>query len=108
MSSLAAVLQAGGGYASDLLAGDVFRALIGPYVDVLGIPLSALLFFGAIGAGFYAVSGRVVMPVVMTILIGGVTLSFAPPSAARFGVVVLVLGLAAIGWLAWREATAGP
>jgi hypothetical protein len=37
-----------------------------------------------------------------------VTLSFAPPSAARFGVIVLILGLAAIGYLAWREATSGP
>lgn len=101
-------LQAAGGYVSDLLAGDVFQGLIGPFVDVLGIPLSALMFFGAIGTSYYAVSGRATMPVIMLILIGGVTLSFAPPSAARFGVIVLILGLAAIGYLAWREATSRP
>jgi hypothetical protein len=101
-------LQAAGGYVNDLLAGEVFQGLIGPFVDVLGIPLSALMFFGAIGVSYYAVSGRATMPVIMLILIGGVTLSFAPPSAARFGVIVLILGLAAIGYLAWREATSGP
>jgi disulfide bond formation protein DsbB len=103
-----ALLQAGGGYAGDLLNGDVFQALIGPFVDVLGIPLSALIFFGAIGSAYYAVSGRVVMPMIMLILVGGVTLSFAPPSAARFGIIVLILGLASVGYLAWREATSGP
>jgi len=87
-----------------LLDGDIFQALIAPYVDLMGIPLTALLVFGSVGVSYYAVSGRVVMPVIMMILVGGVTMSFAPPSAARFGVVVLILGVASIGYLAWRRA----
>lgn len=97
-----------GGYADEIIDGDVFQGLIGPFVDVLGLPLVAVLFFGSIGTAYYAVSGRATMPVVMLILIGGVTLRFAPPSTARFGIVVLVLGLASIGYLAWQQARGGP
>jgi len=105
IGELLIVLQS---YAEEWGSGEFWDAILGPFVDVLGIPLSALMFFGAIGVSYYAVSGRATMPVIMLILIGGVTLSFAPPSAARFGVIVLILGLAAIGYLAWREATSGP
>jgi len=102
------VLQASGGYLSELLDGDVGQALLQPFLDVVGVPMAALLFFGAIGVAYYAVSERVAMPVVMAILIGGVTLSFAPPSAARFGIIVLVLGLTSIVYLAWQRARGGP
>jgi hypothetical protein len=97
-----------GGYVDELISGEIFQALIGPFVDLLGIPLTALMFFGAIGTGYYAVSGRATMPVIMLILIGGVTLRFAPPSTARFGIIVLVLGLTSIAYLAYRRARGGP
>jgi hypothetical protein len=104
---LAAALQSGG-YIDELISGDIFQALSGPFIDVLGIPLAALMFFGAIGTAYYAVSGRATMPVIMLILIGGTTLQFAPPSTARFGVIVLMLGLTSIGYLAYRRARGGP
>lgn len=91
-----------------LVSGDIFQALIQPFVSTLGIPLTALMFFGAIGTAYYAVSGRATMPVIMLILVGGVTLGFAPPSAARFGIIVLVLGLASVAYLAWQRARGGP
>lgn len=105
---MSVALQATGGYLSDLLAGDIFQALAGPFLDTLGIPLAALMFFGGVGVSYYAVSGRAVMPVIMTILIGGVTLAFAPPSAQRFAIIVLVLGITSIAYLAWRRARGGP
>jgi len=101
------LLQAGG-YADEIVNGEIFQGLIGPFVDVMGIPLTALMFFGSIGTAYYAVSGKATMPVVMMILVGGVTLQFAPPAAARFGIVVLVLGLASIAYLAWQQARGGP
>lgn len=100
----ALLLQAEGGYVNDLLSGEVFRALAGPFLDVLGVPLAATMFFGSIGVAYYAVSGKAIMPVIMLIMIGGVTLRFAPPSVARFGIITLVLGLTSIGFLAWRQA----
>jgi hypothetical protein len=105
---MTAALAQAGGYVDDLISGEIFQALIGPFVDTLGIPLVALMFFGAIGTAYYAVSGRSTMPVIMIILIGGVTLGFAPPSTARFGIIVLVLGLTSIGYLAYRRARGGP
>jgi len=90
-----------------MLNGEIFQALISPFVDTLGIPLFALFVFGSIGVSYYAVSGRVVMPVIMMILIGGVTLEYAPPSSARFGIIVLILGLASIAYLAWQRARRG-
>lgn len=98
------LLQAQGGYVDDLLAGDVFQALAGPFIDTLGLPLTAMIYFGAIGTAYYAVSGRPVMPAIMTILIGGVTLRYAPPAVGRFAVIALILTLTSVGYLAWRRA----
>lgn len=102
------LLQASGGYIEEWLAGNIFKALSGPFIDTVGIPMAALLFFGGIGAAYYANSGRAIMPVVMLILIGGVTLAYAPPTAARFAIITLVLGLASVGYLAWQQAKGGP
>jgi len=101
-------LQASGGYIDDLLAGDVFQGLAGPFLDTVGLPMAALLFFGGIGASYSANPGTAIMPVVMLILVGGVTMAFAPPSAARFGIIILVLGLTSVGYLAWQSAKGGP
>jgi hypothetical protein len=101
-------LQASGGYLDGLLNGNVFEALSGPFVDTLGVPMAALLFFGGIGAAYYANSGKALMPVVMIILVGGVTLAYAPPAAARFAVITLLLGLASVAYLAWQQASGGP
>jgi hypothetical protein len=101
-------LQASGGYLDGLLNGNVFEALSGPFVDTLGVPMAALLFFGGIGAAYYANSGKALMPVVMIILVGGVTLAYAPPAAARFAVITLLLGLASVAYLAWQQARGGP
>lgn len=100
-------MQATGGYIDELMAGDVFQALSGPFLDTMGIPLTALVVFGGIGVAYYAVSGRAVMPVIMTILIGGVTLAFAPPSTQRFAIIALVLGMTSIAYLAWQRANGG-
>jgi len=102
------LLHASGCYLSDWLAGNVFEALSGPFLDTVGVPMAALLFFGAIGASYYANSGKVIMPVIMLILIGGVTMAFAPPSAARFAIIVLILGLTAAGYLLWQQARGRP
>lgn len=100
-------LQATGGYIDQLLNGEIFKALSGPFLDTLGVPMAAVMFFGTIGVGYYAVSGRAVMPVIMTILIGGVTLAFAPPSTQRFAIIALVLGITSIAYLAWQRASGG-
>jgi hypothetical protein len=102
------ILQAGGGYISELLGGDPGGFFTAPFIDTVGLPMAALLFFGGIGVAYYATSGKAIMPVVMSILIGGVTLAYAPPSAARFGIMVLVLGVTAVGYLAWKRAKGAP
>jgi hypothetical protein len=100
------LLQAAGGYAEEWLSGNIFEALAGPFIDVVGIPMAALLFFGGIGVSYYANSGKATMPVIMLILVGGSTLAFAPPTAVRFAIITLILGLTSVAYLAWRRANA--
>jgi len=93
------------GYVDEMLAGDVFQALLGPFADTVGLPLMTLIVFGSIGIAYYARSGKATMPAIMTILIGGVTMgAHAPAQMRKFAVIVVILSITGIGYSAWQRA----
>jgi hypothetical protein len=77
-----------------LADGRIFEAIVGGLTGALPLPVVALLVFGSIGASYYLVQQRVIIPVIMTILVGGVTIARVPSGFAQglLAVFVLVLG----------------
>jgi hypothetical protein len=87
--------------------GNVFQALISPFVDLLGVPLVAMYVFGVVGVGYYTVQQSVIIPIVMLILVGGITIGFAPATATQLVVAAVAVGLTSIGYLAFQRARTG-
>jgi len=69
-----------------------------------GIPLTALVIFGSIGLAYYQVQRSLIIPVIMLVLVGGVTVSLAPSSAGNAIIGLTVLGLAAVGYIIYTRA----
>lgn len=82
-----------------LLEGDVFGFIIDTLTGIIPIPILALLIFGAIGVSFYMTQNSFIIPGIMLMLIGGVTIAEAPPTA--FGAIygVLIIAAAGIGFI---------
>jgi hypothetical protein len=83
------------------LQNNFFETLISPFVETLGVPLSALMIFGSIGLAYYQLQKSIIIPIIMLVLIGGSTLSRAPESAANAVVGLTVLALAAVSYVAY-------
>lgn len=84
-------------YRDQLINGELWGAIIGGLTSALPLPLVALLVFGSVGMSYYLVQQRIIIPVIMLILVGGVTIARAPAgyNAGILGVIVLSLaGLA--------------
>jgi len=64
-----------------LLEGDIFGFVIDTLTGVIPIPILALLIFGSIGIAFYMTQNSFIIPGIMLMLIGGVTIAEAPPTA---------------------------
>jgi hypothetical protein len=86
------------------LQDNFFETLISPYVDTLGVPLAALMVFGSIGLAYYQVQRSVIIPVIMLILIGSVTIGRAPSSAGNAIIALTVVGVASIGYIIYTRA----
>lgn len=82
-----------------LLEGDIFGFIIDTLTGVIPIPILALLIFGSIGIAFYMTQNSFIIPGIMLMLIGGVTIAEAPPTA--FGAIygVLIVAAAGIGFI---------
>jgi len=91
----------------NLFGGDFFQSLISPFVDLLGVPMVAMYFFGVIGMGMYITQQSVIIPVVMLMLIGGITIGFAPAGATQLVVATVAVALTSIGYLAFQRARTG-
>jgi len=91
-------------YQDRLVDGQFFDVVTDVYVDLIGEPLFALLFFGATGAAFYVVQRRMISPLVTLILIGGVALTSIPAVAARTVIILVLIGLAVIIYLLYQRA----
>jgi hypothetical protein len=82
-----------------LARGDVFGFTTEVFGGVVPIPILALLVFGSIGVGYYMVQRSMIIPAVMFLLIGGVTVAQVPLQVQSGLVALLVLALAAIGYV---------
>jgi hypothetical protein len=82
-----------------LIDGDVFRAVVDVFAATVPIPILALLVFGPIGVGYYMVQRRLIIPAVMFILIGGVTVARIPNSFQSALLALVVLGVTGIGYI---------
>jgi hypothetical protein len=96
---LIAVLQLG----PDLQQ-NFFETIISPFVDTIGIPLTALMIFGSIGLAYYQLQKSIIIPLVSLVLVGGVTLSRAPQSAANAIIGMATLAVAALGYILYTRA----
>jgi len=93
-----------GRYGDKIQNGEVVDAIISVFVDPLGAPLAALIFFGATGAAFYIVQEKAIIPVLMIIMIGGTALAAIPSAASRVVIMLLLVALAAMIYLAYQRA----
>lgn len=81
-----------------------FEAILYPFTSTLGEPLLALIVFGGIGLAYYQVQRSMIIPVIMLVLVGSVTLARAPSSAGNAIVAMTVLGLASMGYIIYTRA----
>jgi hypothetical protein len=82
-----------------LAQGDVFGFAVDVFGGTVPIPILALLVFGSIGVGYYMVQRSMIIPAVMFLLVGGVTVAQVPLQVQSGLVALLVLALAAIGYV---------
>lgn len=87
-----------------LINGEFVDPIVGVYADLLGTPVVALLFFGATGAAFYIVQQRAIIPVIMLVLVGGVTVVNLPAPAGNAVIVLVVIALAVMVYLLYQRA----
>jgi len=90
--------------AGQRLRENFFEAILYPFTSTLGEPLLALLVFGSIGFAYYQVQRSVIIPIIMLILVGSVTLSRAPSSAGNAIVAMTVVALASMGYIIYTRA----
>jgi hypothetical protein len=88
-----------GAYQEFWINGQFFDAVFCPFGDVLGGVGFALFVFGAIGLSLYIYSGSVVMPLVLTLILGSVVVTQLPSIAAQLVGAVVLLGIAIAGYL---------
>jgi hypothetical protein len=89
---------------SPLTDGDVFRTLVDAYTtNGVPLPVVALLLFGSIGLAYYVVQQRIIIPVVMLAIVGGVTIARAPGIFLQAIAGILLVGLAGIGYILFNR-----
>lgn len=88
-----------------LLDGDVFGFGLEVLTGVMPTPILALLVFGSIGVGYYMVQQSFAIPLIMFILVGGVTIVEAPLSFTQGIVALMVLAIAGIGYTLLQRVT---
>jgi len=67
--------------------------IFGPYAGLLGEPLLGSILGGSVILGFYISTDNIVMPSVVTLLLGGVLLPVLPGSLINVARTIIVLGL---------------
>jgi hypothetical protein len=77
-----------------IIDGKVFQVVVEVFTGAAPLPVVAALVFLPIGAAYYIVQQRIIIPVIMTILVGGVTVARAPASFSTAIVALITLALA--------------
>jgi hypothetical protein len=94
------MLQVNNSTATDaLLNGDVFNAVVSSYSAVVPLPIVALLVFAPIGLGFYMTQRSALVPFIMFVLIGSVTVSEMPQAYQSGVLAVFIVAIAGIGYV---------
>jgi hypothetical protein len=88
-----------------LTEGDVFGFGLEVLGSVIPTPILALLIFGTVGVGYYMVQQSFAIPLIMFILVGGVTIVEAPLSFQQGIVAMMVLAIAGIGYSLLQRVT---
>ncbi len=99
IGELLIVLQS---YAEEWGSGEFWDAILGPFVDVMGLPLFAALIFAPIGLSYYLFQGSMIMPLIMLVLVGGVTIALAPNPVVVGAGIAFVLTLAGAGYMVYQ------
>jgi hypothetical protein len=83
-----------------LLEGDIFGFIIEIFTvnGAVPTPILALLVFGPIGVGYYMTQRSAVIPLIMFVLIGGVTVAEFPAGIQQGVVAGFAILTAAIGY----------
>jgi len=82
-----------------LVSGDVFGYALEIFTSVVPTPILALLVFGTIGVGYYMTQQSMAIPLVMFILVGGVTIAEAPITFQQGIIAMMVFAVAGIGYV---------
>lgn len=88
-----------------LLSGDIFQFVIETFSASVPIPIVALLVFGSIGVSIYMVTRSMAIPVILFLLIGGVTITQVPLGVQQGLTASLVLAIAIIGYVLLQRVT---
>jgi len=77
--------------------GNLFWAIKCSFTGTPGVADAtlALFLFGTLGVMYYTADGSVVIPLVMSIMLGSIVVAFLPAGALNLAVVVLVFGVGA-------------
>jgi hypothetical protein len=87
-----------------LVSGDIFGYAIDIFTAVVPTPILALVIFGTVGVGYYMTQRSMAIPMIMFIMIGGVTIAEAPVNFQQGIVGAMVFGVAGIGYVLLQRA----
>lgn len=92
------MVQCGGTVGDLLVSGEFFQGIVCTFSEPLGLALFAGIVYGAIGLSLYIFSGSAILPLTLTIVLGGVVVVQLPGPMVQFVGVVALLLLAAAGY----------
>jgi hypothetical protein len=80
-----------------------FDAVYCVFGDSVGVLLFPLVVWGALGSALYIYSGSLIMPLVLTIILGGVVVVQLPAGPVQFVAAVVLFGIALAGYALVRR-----
>lgn len=63
------------------------------YTNEVGTLVTGMFVFGPINVAIYVRSGGITLPIVLTLILGGITLPLMPGSASAIALVILLVGI---------------
>lgn len=101
LDPITVVLQSCGQYDAFweyLVNGQFFDAVYCPYGATMGV-VFPLIVFASLGMSMYIYSGSIALPLALTLILGSVVVTQLPGLAAQLVGIVVLLGLAAAGYV---------
>jgi hypothetical protein len=86
------MVQCGGTIGDMMVSGEFFQSILCTFSQDVGLIVFAGMVYGALGISLYISTGSAILPLVLTVILGGVVVPFLPGPFVQFvGVVVLLL-----------------